>query len=386
MESVDDERLQELVIDYGDGNKAAIEVSPKHTLADARTIMMEEFDDDMFPAPEWIFVIDGLRITRKQESRKSAWDYCGLGKEGAVVIRSPSYRRSLVSEDAPPTKRVKAEEAPSHSENVEANANANDHTPHTPHSIAESHKSNTNDAHLQPSDEAGEEPPQPQFVRKEILVNDDHIPTSHALNVDMSMDMEKHAPSAQAKNDEATSVEDGTLVDKDITLLSKVSNITHTDRESMIDDLMALSSQSFSDDESNKSPSKALADYDMDSGSLHDALIDQSPKPKTKKSVLVEAMLSSDDEDFGQKQIPDGDDEVEEVAPEQVARPYAEADAAMEMARTVLRGIGTILEETKEHELFCAQHRRAEWTSELKTLVQSDGPPTIIGVLGNTGV
>ena len=69
-----------------------------------------------------------------------------------------------------------------------------------------------------------------------------------------------------------------------------------------------------------------------------------------------------------------------------IVNPHAENDAAMAKARQVLDGIRDILEETKDHELFCAHHRRAEWTSELQELWKSDRPQTIIGVLGNTGV
>lgn len=411
MESttMNDERLRELVIEYGDGLKAAIEVARTHTLADARTIMMEEFDDDMFPEQDrdgWAFWINGLRITRKQEARKVAWNYCGLDKDGfiAVSMRSLSLkRRPMSDDDGPTTKRPKLEEAPSPSRDfLEANMSY-----HTPRGIVESHKSDTNDAllspvkqphndeHLTQSDQTDKEPPHTEMVGKEILV-DDHTPTSDARNLNLSMDVEKQAPSTQAnkspvggaaeKGDEDSTIEDEAPVGNDIKQRSKASNITDTDGDSVIDDLMALSTKSFADDESNKSPSVALADDDMDSDSGTDALVEESPKPKPKKSVSVEELLSSDNEDDDQKRIPNADVEVEVVTPEQPCKPHAEADAAMDMARGVLRGIETILDETKEHELFCAQHRRAEWTSELKALMQSDAPQTIVGVLGNTGV
>jgi hypothetical protein len=418
--TMDDEHLKELVIEYGDGLKAAIEVAPTHTLADARTLMLEEFDDDMFPEQDrdgWAFWVNGLRITRKQETRKLAWKLCGLDKDGviAVSIWNPSRKRSQVLDnEAPPTKRVKVEPAPSPTGDLEANMNY-----HTPRSIVESHKSYTNDALFSPvkqphndallhddalvkqSDQTDTGSLQPVLVDKEILL-DDRTPTPDAPNLIMNMAMEKQVPTTQAnsgpvggadeKDDEDSTMEDEAHVRKDIEQLSKAANTIDTDGVSMIDNLMALSTQSFADDENSKSPSKALVVDDMDSDCGTHAIVDESPKthesPKARvrKSVLLEATFFSDDDDDDQKQIPDGDVEVEEVTPEQPCKHHAEADAATEKARTVLRGIETILDETKQHELFCAQQRRAEWTSELKTLMQSEAPQTIFGVLGNTGV
>lgn len=67
----------DLLIDYGHGN-ASIEINPSHTLADVRKLMLEEFDNDMFPQedPEnWGFWVNDMRVALKQEARKVAWKY-----------------------------------------------------------------------------------------------------------------------------------------------------------------------------------------------------------------------------------------------------------------------------------------------------------------------
>jgi hypothetical protein len=72
---------KEFFVDYGDGNKASVDVTSEHTLADVRRLMSEDWDGDMLPDQdvEWAFwVVDSnQRITEKQEGRKKAWNFIG---------------------------------------------------------------------------------------------------------------------------------------------------------------------------------------------------------------------------------------------------------------------------------------------------------------------
>jgi hypothetical protein len=63
--------------------------------------------------------------------------------------------------------------------------------------------------------------------------------------------------------------------------------------------------------------------------------------------------------------------------------PYKKADEAMEKSSAVLRGIEMILKKNPD---FCSEARRAEWLEDIQTLLESDRPQTVIGVLGSTGV
>jgi hypothetical protein len=72
---------KDFFVDYGDGNKASVDVTCEHTLAGIRWLMYKDWDDDMLPGQdvEWAFwgVDSNQRITKKQEGHKKAWDFIG---------------------------------------------------------------------------------------------------------------------------------------------------------------------------------------------------------------------------------------------------------------------------------------------------------------------
>ena len=98
---------RELIIDYGQGD-STVDIKQEDTLADVRRLIIDDFDDDMIPAEDWVFWVNGLRITQKQEGRKIAWNY--LPAEGTasqkdtIQIRSkkdgnPKRQRQVLSDE-----------------------------------------------------------------------------------------------------------------------------------------------------------------------------------------------------------------------------------------------------------------------------------------------
>ena len=78
----------DLVLDYGHG-KATVEINKSHTLHDVRKLVLEEFDEYMFPqqdAKNWVFCVNDICITSKQETKKIAWKY--LKGSSPLCIRS----------------------------------------------------------------------------------------------------------------------------------------------------------------------------------------------------------------------------------------------------------------------------------------------------------
>jgi hypothetical protein len=94
---------KELIIESGDYCKCFVEVGPHDTLANVRVLIHEDFDDDMLPTCATFsrmmdaddedaayndaardafyfllyFLLAGVRLSRKQEGRKRAWDWVG---------------------------------------------------------------------------------------------------------------------------------------------------------------------------------------------------------------------------------------------------------------------------------------------------------------------
>jgi hypothetical protein len=70
------------------GYQCMVDVSASDTFASVRTKIQDEFDADMLPSQDFTISVSGLRLSRKQEARKSAWDVAnsqGQGKSGAAV-------------------------------------------------------------------------------------------------------------------------------------------------------------------------------------------------------------------------------------------------------------------------------------------------------------
>lgn len=111
-----DNHQDDLVIDYGHG-KASVEISPSNTLSDVRNMMVEEFDDDMFPQQDpqkWVFWVNDMRITLKQEGRKIAWNYLtaklSIQGTGPSVATAPNANRAKVGEGDDAEKKPSANE------------------------------------------------------------------------------------------------------------------------------------------------------------------------------------------------------------------------------------------------------------------------------------
>lgn len=78
--------------DSSDGDCGYVSVSPVHTLADVRDMILDDFDDDMLPGggggdggSVFFFKLDGrVRVSAKQEQTKFAWDL--FDEDGAMKM------------------------------------------------------------------------------------------------------------------------------------------------------------------------------------------------------------------------------------------------------------------------------------------------------------
>ena len=65
---------KQLVITCADGIKGYLDVHQDDTLADLRTRIHEELDDDLVIVPAFGFHLNGIRVSEKQENKRKAWD------------------------------------------------------------------------------------------------------------------------------------------------------------------------------------------------------------------------------------------------------------------------------------------------------------------------
>jgi hypothetical protein len=66
--------VRSLVVETG-GDRGMVQIEPRHSLHDVRHLIQEEFDDEMIPQPDFYFMLDDVRIGRKQEARYKAMQF-----------------------------------------------------------------------------------------------------------------------------------------------------------------------------------------------------------------------------------------------------------------------------------------------------------------------
>ena len=70
------------------GESAYVDISKDNTLANVRVYILDELDKEQLPEGEFAFKVNGIRISAKQESKKSV--HALLEKEATVELISKS--------------------------------------------------------------------------------------------------------------------------------------------------------------------------------------------------------------------------------------------------------------------------------------------------------
>lgn len=91
MSSAHAESATRDLIIQSNGFQCMVEVAPTDTFSDVRSKILEDFDDGMLPARDFIISINNVCLSRKQETRKLAWEVAG--QEDPI----PGGKRSVVS-------------------------------------------------------------------------------------------------------------------------------------------------------------------------------------------------------------------------------------------------------------------------------------------------
>jgi hypothetical protein len=76
---------------------AYVEVLAEHSLSDVRELIKEELDDDQLPDVDFAFLVDGTRISTKQEAKKNAFQL--LDTKAHVEMVSKHLKREAENKD-----------------------------------------------------------------------------------------------------------------------------------------------------------------------------------------------------------------------------------------------------------------------------------------------
>ena len=361
---VDEQR--ELVIDFGAGC-GSLSIQSHHTWADARDMIKNEFDDDMIPSDEdWVFHVDGIRKTKKQEGVHRPWQAIGrhvvIGPKDLIL-----KRKNEADHGKPPSssKRFKASsslDSSDYSSRVITPANVGGSTGTVATSKTKSSSTDNGIASATscPSKDLDSDPDSDDAVMDPVVLEGR---------------LDEHTELSSRNNSDKENLSNNSTKSRD--KMGKPSTATLKAGESKVD----------TDDDSSS---------DEEVGARHEKAGSASMAVSKRASASIdwddsddddELLLSSDepDPDENKKDPPEQyeDLQVTQVEPPTDENPHKDADQALTTCWTVIRSIETIL---KEQEHFCSEARRREWLQETKELMGKTSPDTIIGVLGNTGV
>ena len=116
----------ELIINSG-GVSGFVEVSPTDTLLHVRSLIMDEFDEDMIPDEgDFYFCVNGIRLSAKQEARKLAMDLLNGDGNPTVSIHSKRKKQKISEEIETLEEAVKKQDPSVEEASAAASMAAND--------------------------------------------------------------------------------------------------------------------------------------------------------------------------------------------------------------------------------------------------------------------
>lgn len=371
-------KTKELILICADGEKGMLDVDESMTLADVRKQIYEELDDDLI-IEDFVFHIDGVRVSAKQETRKNVYDFIVGNKvvamkakntksnaREAIQTNSDSNKRELDGESTgtheKESKRVKTNSKDSRVTNNDSNRD----TIHTSMSASAVSPSLSRQDKSTPELTSGASA---EIMASQFKLINNINDANTCLDKEDSPVMKKSLNEAFAKVDDTSSSFEFDLNNGDDYVCEK-----------NVDD---------NDDNNND-------DNDDDSDDDSDATVDMTGANPF--AAGHENRNDDADADMAFDNYREQDDHKQVLSTEisilntTSSRKNDNADLqgskdeckiAVEKSKAALTKMKSIL---VENELLCSQNRRQEWTKEISDLLNDSEPQTIIGVLGNTGV
>jgi hypothetical protein len=382
---------KELVINcFDSGEQGVVEVSETDTLRHVRSLILEEFDEDLLPSPNggFCFRVNGnIRISEKQEAKKLAWDYLSQDKQLSLHARATTGKRNLEEtatktaeqqqqpQRPEPAKRARISTSESDHHRLEETQNhavapadvnrvvpeqAVEQARHVSSrtgrgstrrhaSLAELHASllaQCNPSHQLESNR-GKQPP--------VERNNTHQPARAVRSRRQPKKIaRKNAVTSQQSTFQPTAGHHNNSISQEPVVRTTGNPFGGNQLESDVFDAAAAS-----DDESVLLQMDTVAD-----------LNEATYRDNKYNTAMVQTTMA------GQEEINTEDDD---------KNPHSVYDEAVQKSCGVLRELQEILQE-EQLQMFCTPSRRQAWLNKITNALEESTPKTIIGCLGLTGV
>ena len=373
--------------------RGSIDVEEHHTMQDVRTLIMDEFDDDMLPSGKFVFHVNGVRLSSKQEPRKLAWDMIQkvvslypktnqnkrpwTGQDESVASKSCKIQSSSLALPPVDTERQKEYQDVRQDQNQSLHCNI-------PKEVL-----------LWKKGPRKMSIPEMGVLCSPIQCHSTgqvHSQLSSMQYEEIEVYTENSSSATQVESEEAPA--DQTSVESESTVNDRGSD-RESDNDDVDDDeaprkvsigmLASTVESDLSEGVSKKHPStippgsQNCTAFSRSSGTEIDTERIETMRdvPGRNEDHDKESLKSSDDSSE------DADFSVASKDAGQWKKQNQNIDLALMTSRDVLLQAREILD-TNPH--FCSQQRSTEWLTEISDALAKPAPKVIIGLLGNTGV
>ena len=309
-----------------------VEIKANHTLSDVRSLIMDEFDDDMIPDEgDFYFSVDGIRLSAKQESRRKAWD---LQENNRISIHSKRKKQRVQEEDTDKDEEL-SEEQPEGGSEVDSKQ-------HQMEDYGATENSDSEDGDIESA--------------------------RRLLNFDGRFPFDRHSSEERVSEEKSETEPEGDdlRAARNPTVDESTGTGTPTAEAESTDIPMDVDVLEYPPTVSEPSTTEEVASTKDSSG--EEPITMDAEENKTLDVVMT---LETDDEE---------EDIVQVLQPSDTHKIH---DQALKSSCEVLNDIKTLL---SDNPLFCSEDRRKDWTAEISESLSKSAPNVVIGVLGNTGV
>lgn len=388
--------VSELIINSG-GVSGFVEVSLEDTMSHVRSLIMDEFDEDMIPDQgDFYFCVNGIRLSAKQEARKLAMD---LLNGGHTVSIHSKRKKQKVSEEIETLKEARVEtQDPLVTEASAATITTNEEMIDTgaddetePTTVVK--KSGLN-KDMQSKENV-------EMEETEEIVSKNYSVEVIGVEESQTVESATEGTDSQPPPAESTaniSMADGTEIESTRRLLNFDGAFPYDRHNREGEEQSVSSAEDFTGTAKEAAPIEAnipaasglLTETEEESMTVKNtgSLKDDSGAETEKENVarLIEKKYTSDtvmmnNQDDDSEEDDGEDDDIMQV--KQTEDPHKIHDQALKSSCAVLNDIKNLL---NDNPLFCSENRRKDWTAEISENLAKSAPNVVIGVLGNTGV
>lgn len=339
-----------------------IDVSATDTMADVRAKALDEFDDDMLPnrSPDFFISIGQIRLSKKQEHKKLAWDVLSAGRSVSLHAYKAAPKRSLSSSQATNQEESSFKKARGPgSSTTEENHSSTSTSYVTPGETVISNASTEESESQSQSD-----PNNPARKLSYEMPKGDTPGTGGS-----EATVEEAATKTPLAETNQNSPPIASTVSEDNTYNAVENQGKDGQETASVEMKEIIPTGSNEESTTTKTTPMAVDEENVSTSGMEDhSSVARKDSPTTNRATTTTDL-----------------EEVPVVETPPAVDPHFKLDEAVSQSVDLLKKLEILLLD-HENKLFCSEARRQEWVKEISSALDKSVPETVMAVLGSTGV